>query len=103
MSVSVVSFSSSDFVFLVCLFFMTNFHAAISQLEGELLDTQTTSRTLQKDLEREALLTDRLWTAISDLFASWELEPANEAGEMARGDALMDQLCYVSANMRDRV
>jgi len=82
---------------------MTNFHAAISQLEGELLDTQTTSRTLQKDLEREALLTDRLWTAISDLFASWELEPANEAGEMARGDALMDQLCYVSANMRDRV
>jgi len=40
---------------------------------------------------------------INDLFASWELEPINEAREAAQGDALVDQLCYLSATMRDRV
>ena len=48
-------------------------------------------------------MTGRLRTAISDLSTSWELEPANEAGEAARGDALVDQLCYLGAAVRDRV
>jgi hypothetical protein len=68
-----------------------------------LLDVQTTSKTLQSDLEGEGSLTGWLRTTINDLSASWELETTNEAGETARGDALMDQLCYLSATMRDRV
>ena len=35
--------------------------------------------------------------------SSWELEPANEMGEAARGDALVDQLCYLGTTLRDRV
>ena len=49
------------------------------------------------------MLTGRLRTAINDLLTSWELEHANEAGEAARGDALVDQLCYLGAAVRDRV
>ena len=45
----------------------------------------------------------RLRTAINDLSAAWELKPANEAGEAARGDALVDQLCLLGATVRDRV
>ena len=48
-------------------------------------------------------MTGRLRTAINDLSTSWELEPTNEAGEAARGDALVDQLCYLGAAVRDRV
>jgi len=48
------------FIFLVCLYLMTNFHAGLSKLDGELLDAQTTSKTLQKDIEGEVLLTGRL-------------------------------------------
>jgi hypothetical protein len=40
---------------------------------------------------------------INDLLTSWELKPTNEAGEMAWGDALVDQLCYLGTAMRDRV
>ena len=49
------------------------------------------------------MLTGRLRTAINDLSSSWELEPANEAGEASRGDALADQLCYLGTAVRDRV
>jgi len=48
-------------------------------------------------------LNGRLRTAISDLSASWELEPVDESREAARGDALVDQLCYLGAALRDRV
>jgi len=40
---------------------------------------------------------------ISDLSASWELEPIDKSVEEARGDALVDQLCYLGATLRDRV
>ena len=45
----------------------------------------------------------RLQTAISDLSTSWELEPVDESREATRGDALVDQLCYLGATLRDRV
>ena len=44
----------------------------------------------------------RLRTAINDLLASWELEPSDESKEEVRGDALVDQLCYLGATLRDR-
>jgi len=44
-----------------------------------------------------------LQTAISDLSTSWEVEPMDESREEARGDALVDQLCYLGATLRDRV
>jgi hypothetical protein len=49
------------------------------------------------------MLTGWLRTAINNVSTSWELEPTNEAGEAARGDALVDQLCYLGAATRDRV
>ena len=48
-------------------------------------------------------MNSRLRTAISDLSASWELEPVDESREAAQGDALVDQLCYLGAMLRDRV
>ena len=48
-------------------------------------------------------MTGWLRTAINDLLTSWELEPANEAGKAARGDDLVDQLCYLGAPVRYRV
>ena len=48
-------------------------------------------------------MTGRLRTAINDLSTSWELESANEAGEAARGDALVDQFCYLGTTLRDWV
>jgi len=48
-------------------------------------------------------LNGRLRTAISDLSASWELDPVDESREAARGDVLVDQLCYLGATQRDRV
>jgi len=42
-------------------------------------------------------------TAINNLLNSWELEPANKAGEVARGDTLVNQLCYLGVAVRDRV
>ena len=49
------------------------------------------------------MLTYRLRTAINDLSIYWELEPTNKVGEAARGDALVDQLCYLGATLRDQV
>jgi hypothetical protein len=48
-------------------------------------------------------LTGWLRTTINNLSTSWELEPPSEVGKAARGDALVDQLCYMGATMRDRV
>jgi len=48
-------------------------------------------------------LNGRLRTTISNLSASWELEPIDKWREEARGDALVDQLCYLGATLRDRV
>ena len=45
----------------------------------------------------------RVRTAINDLSTSWEVEPVDESKEDARGDALVDQLCYIGATLRDRV
>ena len=64
---------------------------------------QVDSQSVKARLEGEVELTGRLRMAINDLSASWELEPANETGEAARGDALVDQLCYLGATLRDRV
>ena len=49
------------------------------------------------------MLIGRLRTTISDLSSSCKLEPSNKVGEAARGDALVDQLCYLGAVVRDRV
>jgi len=54
-------------------------------------------------LDGEVALNSRLRTTISDLSASWELELVDELREAARGDALVDQLCYLGATLRDRV
>jgi len=72
-----------------------------TELKDELLVAQVTSQTLKVELEGEVALTSWLRTTINDLSVSWELEPTNEAGEVARVDALVDQLCYLGANMRD--
>jgi hypothetical protein len=42
----------------------------LSELEGELLDAQTTSKMLQVDLKGEVLFIDWLRTTINDLSAS---------------------------------
>ena len=54
-------------------------------------------------LESEVALNHRVRTAISNLSTSWEIEPMEESKEDARGDALVDQLCYLGATLRDRV
>ena len=59
--------------------------------------------TPKAQLEGEAALNSRLRTAISDLSASWELEPMDESREATRSDALVNQLCYLGATLRDRV
>ena len=48
-------------------------------------------------------LTGQLRMAINNLSTSWELEPAKEAVEAARGNTLVDQLCYLGVTLRDRV
>ena len=63
-------------------------------LKDDLLATQVDARSIKAQLEGEVALNDRLRTAISDLSASWEVEPVDESREVARGDALVDQLCY---------
>ena len=70
-------------------------------LKDDLLAAQVDSQSFKAQLEGEVALTGRLRTAINDLSTSWELEPTNEAGEAARGDALVDQLCYLGATLRD--
>jgi len=72
-------------------------------LKDELLAAQVEARSIKARLVGEVALNGRLRTAISDLSASWELEPVDESREAARGDALVDQLCYLGAMLRDRV
>jgi len=87
----------------VC-FVLSNFSVtAIVGLKDELLAAQVEARSTKAQLEVEVALNSRLRTAISDLSASWELEPMDESREAARGDALVDQLFYLSATLRDRV
>jgi len=69
----------------------------------ELLAAQVEARSTKSRLEGEVALNSRLRTAIHDRSASWELEPVDESKEKARGDALVDQLCYLGATLRDRV
>jgi len=72
-------------------------------LKDDLLAAQANARSARAQLEGEVALNGRLRTAISNLSASWELEPMDETREVARGDALVDQLCYLGATLRDRV
>jgi len=76
---------------------------AFTRLKDELLATQVEARNAKAQLEGEVALNRRLWTAISDLSTSWEVELMDESKEEARGDALVDQLCYLGATLRDRV
>jgi len=71
--------------------------------KDDLLATQANARSARAQLEWEVALNGQLRTAISDLSASWELEPIDESREVARGDALVDQLCYLGATLRDQV
>ena len=75
----------------------------LAGLKDELLAAQAEARSIKTQLEGEVALNSRLRTAINDLSASWELEPVDESREEARGDALVDQLCYLGATLRDRV
>jgi len=85
-------------------FVLSNFSvSAFVGLKDELLATQVKARSTKAQLEGEVALNGRLRTAISDLSASWELEPVDESREAARGDALVDQLCYLGATLRDQV
>ena len=77
---------------------MPNFSALVFiGLKDELLAVQVEARSTKAQLEGEVALNSRLQTAISDLSASWELEPVDESREVARGDALVDQLWYLGA------
>jgi hypothetical protein len=76
---------------------------AFTGLKDELLATQAEARNAKAQLEAEVALNRRVRTAISDLSTSWEVEPMDESREGARGDALVDQLCYLGATLRDRV
>jgi len=75
----------------------------LAGLKDELLAAQLEARSIKTQLEWEVTLNGHLRTAISELLASWELEPVDESREEARGDALVDQLCYLGATLRDRV
>ena len=70
-------------------------------LKDELLAAQVEARNAKAQLEGEVALNGRLRTAISDLSTSWEVESMDESKEEARGDALVDQLCYLGATLRD--
>jgi len=72
-------------------------------LKDDLLAAQVESCSTKAQLEEEVALNGRLRTTISDLSASWELKPVDESREVARGDALVDQLCYLGATLRDQV
>jgi len=76
---------------------------AFTGLKDELLAAQVEARSTKAQLEAEVALNRRVRTAISNLSTSWEVEPMDESKEEARGDALVDQLCYLGATLRDRV
>ena len=89
------TFLLSSFFSEVCLVLSNLLMLVLARLKDELLAAHVEARSIKAQLEGEVALNGRLRTAISDLSASWELEPANESREEARGDALVDQLCYV--------
>jgi len=76
---------------------------ASTGLKDELLAAQVEARNAKAQLEAEVALNPRVRMAVSDLSTSWEIEPMDESKEDARGDALVDQLCYLGATLRDRV
>jgi len=74
-------------------FVLPNFPMSIfAGLKDDLLASQIDARSTKAQLVGEVALNGRLRTAIRDLSASWELEPLDESREVARGDALVDQL-----------
>jgi len=94
------------FMLLFARYFLVLYNFPISVFAGlkdELLATQVEARSAKAQLEGEVASNGRLRTAINDLSASWELEPADESREEARGDTLVDELCYLGATLRDRV
>jgi len=97
------TFLLSSFFSEVCLVLSDSFMWVLAGLKDELLAAQVKARSIKTQLEGEVTLNGRLRTTISDLSASWELEPVDESREEARGDALVDQLCYLGATLRDRV
>jgi len=95
------TFLLSSFLFEVC-FVLSNFSMlVIVGLKDELLTAHVEARSAKAQLEGEVALNRRLRTAISDLSTSWEVEPMDESREEARGNALVDQLCYIGATLRD--
>jgi len=93
----------SSFFSVVCLVLSNFFMLVLAGLKDELLATQVEARSIKTQLEGEVALNGCLRTAIGDLLASRELEPVDESREEARGDALIDQLCYLGVTLRDRV
>jgi len=74
---------------------LSNFHASVfTGLKDKLLAAQVEAHSAKAQLEGEVALNGRIRTAINDLSTFWELDPADESREEARGDALVDQLCY---------
>jgi len=94
-------FLLSSFFSKVCLVLANLFVLVFAGLKDELLAAQVEARSTKAQLEGEVALNRRLRMAISDLSTSWEVEPMDESREEARGDALVDQLCYLGATLRD--
>ena len=64
----------------IAYFVLSNFSmSAFVGLKDELLAAQVEARSTKAQLEGEVALNGRLWTAISDLSASWVLEPVDES------------------------
>jgi len=97
------TFLLPDFLFEACLVYSKVFALTFTGLKDKLLAAQVKARNVQAQLVGEVALNRRLRMAISDLSTSWEVEPMDELKEEARGDALVDQLCYLGATLRDRV
>jgi len=97
------TFLLSSFLFKMCLVLSKAFVLAFTGLKDELLATQVEARNAKAQLEGKVALNRRLRTAISDLSTSWEVDPVDESKVEARGDALVDPLCYLGATLRDRV
>jgi len=97
------TFVLPDFLFEACLVYSKAFALMFAGLKDELLAAQVEARNVQAQLAGEVALNRRLRTVISDLSTSWEVEPVDESKEEARGDVLVDQLCYLGTTLRDRV
>ena len=72
------TFLLSSFFSEVCLVLFIFFMLVLAGLKDELLAAQVEARSIKTQLEGEVALNGRLRTAISDLSASWELEPVDE-------------------------